>query len=125
MRQALIIAAASGALFQCAYLREPPRDERDMPGWVVVEDRFGGGLVVLGETERDAAHCAVMLQRRNIMASACAGSVVDGMDFIHRGSFDSEMGWQALRNFSIDGFYWRQTVDTVQKFSARLIGTKG
>ena len=40
-------AAASGALFQHALLRNPPRDERDLPGWIVVEDDFRGGLVVL------------------------------------------------------------------------------
>ncbi len=38
---------ASGALFQVHPRRNPPSGEEDLPGWVIVQDGFQGGLLVL------------------------------------------------------------------------------
>lgn len=79
-------AAASGALFQCTYLRDPPRDERDMPGWVVVEDRFGGGLVVL---VHELAHF-----RNRWVVWREAGRPAPAADpTMERGAGARELGW--------------------------------
>ncbi len=36
-----------GAIFQCIEARHPPRDETDLVGWIVVEDYYRGGALVL------------------------------------------------------------------------------
>lgn len=40
-------AVEHGAIFQARYRRAAPRDESDVEGWVITEDGFRGGAVVL------------------------------------------------------------------------------
>jgi hypothetical protein len=41
------VAATSGALFQCLEKRSPPTQDLDLPGWIVVQDGYGGGKLVM------------------------------------------------------------------------------
>lgn len=40
-------AARVGALFQCIERRNPPSSEDDLPGWIVVQDGYRGGRLVM------------------------------------------------------------------------------
>jgi hypothetical protein len=42
-----VAQAQVGALFQCAARRTPPRDDGDLPGWIVLADDYAGGTLVL------------------------------------------------------------------------------
>jgi hypothetical protein len=79
-------AAACGALFQHALLRDPPLDERDLPGWVVVEDDFRGGLVVL-------VHELAHFRNRWPVWRAAAASVPCVDSALTRGPGAGQLGW--------------------------------
>ena len=53
-----------GALFQCFERRLPPRDEGDLPGWIVVQDGYAGGTLVLVHELAHFANRFVAWQRR-------------------------------------------------------------
>lgn len=58
------VPAPVGALFQCLERRHPPRDERDLQGWIVVQDGFSGGRLVLVHEVSHFANRFVVWQRR-------------------------------------------------------------
>jgi len=41
------VAARVGALFQCLERRSPPSSEDDLPGWIVLQDGYRGGRLVM------------------------------------------------------------------------------
>ncbi len=79
-------AAPSGAIFQCVYACNPPRDERDMPGWVVVDDDFRGGMMVLVHELAHFFNRWVVWREAGQPAPACDPAM-------ERGPGAREIGW--------------------------------
>lgn len=60
------VAAKSGALFQCLEKRSPPVHDRDLPGWIVVQDGYrGGSLVIVHELSHFANRLVVWQLHRD------------------------------------------------------------
>ena len=57
------VAARIGALFQCIERRSPPTSEQDLLGWIVVQDGYGGGRLVMVHELSHFANRFVVWQR--------------------------------------------------------------
>lgn len=86
VRDAQPIAAPSGAHVQCHYLRSPPRTANDVLAWVIVQDGYAGGAMVMAH---ELCH---MTNRFNVWRLAqSGGDLVDAS--LGEGFSDEQIGW--------------------------------
>jgi hypothetical protein len=80
------LAAPSGAHVQCHYVREPPRDASDILVWVVVQDGYAGGAMVM-------AHELCHMTNRFVVwqLAQTGGDLVDPA--LGEGYSNDQLGW--------------------------------
>ncbi len=74
------LAPASGAHVQVIHLRTPPRDERDMAGWIVTQDGFRSGALVMVHELSHFLNRWIVWQSSEQTPRLVDGSLADGID---------------------------------------------
>ena len=80
------VEVTSGAVCQSVYLRNDPRDERDVLGFVVTQDGFRGGPVVL-------AHELTHFRARHVVWSLARGPLPAPFPWLLAGRDRARAGW--------------------------------
>ncbi|MBI5536428.1 MAG: hypothetical protein HY898_27145 [Deltaproteobacteria bacterium] len=73
-------AAAVGAIFQCLYRSWPPRSDQDITGWIVVQDGYASGALVLVHEIGHFLNRLVVWQRTQQAADLVEPWIAQGLE---------------------------------------------